>query len=112
MWRLSSGRPAARASRRISRSRAAAAADLASEAPLPPPRPADVKLPEAAPERPATPVEAADEPAGQGGAASPQETRSEITYAYGMVRVSLPKVIDGAQPILPTRFVAYAELVR
>jgi hypothetical protein len=29
-----------------------------------------------------------------------------------MVRVSLPKVIDGAQPILPTRFVAYAELVR
>ncbi len=86
-----------------------APADLTTEAPLPPPRPADVNLPEAAPGDEA-PVEAADEPAGQGDATPRGEVK--ITYAYGIGLASLPKVIDGAQPILPTRFVAYAELVR
>ena len=86
-----------------------APAALTTEAPLPPPRPADVNLPEAAPGDEA-PVEAADEPAGQGDATPRGEVK--ITYAYGIGPASLPKVIDGAQPILPTRFVAYAELVR
>ena len=83
---------------RMAPGKAPAAADLAAEAPLPPPRPADVTLSKAAADDGAT-VEAADEPAAQGGAGSPQETQSEITYAYGVARVSLPKVIDGAQQI-------------
>lgn len=35
-----------------------------------------------------------------------------FSYDYKMARVTLPKVIAGAQPILPTRFTAYAELLR
>jgi hypothetical protein len=94
---------------RVTPGKPPAAADLAAEAPLPPPRPADVKSPDAAHDD-AAPVEAADEAAGLGDA-SPREG-VEITYAYGIGPAILPKVIDGAQPILPTRFVGYAKLVR
>ncbi len=100
------------------------APELAAAAPLPPPRPAEIASIESAPEEagkvdvrendgasPApAPVEAADEAAGQGDA--PRSEAVKITYAYGISRASLPKVIGGAQPILPTRFVAYAEITR
>jgi hypothetical protein len=106
-----------------------AAAEQAMDAPLPPPRPAEIAPSAAAPDDAAPedegrtgasdgaspapmPVEAADEVGGQGDAASQREANVKITYAYGIGPASLPKVIGGAQPILPTRFVAYAELVR
>ncbi|VTZ52234.1 conserved hypothetical protein [Methylocella tundrae] len=99
---------------------------LSTDAPLPPPRPVGIATPaedrgEAAGARlapNAAGVEAADE---IGSAARPVESDApppsragamEITYAYGMARVTLPKVIGGAQKILPARFVAYAELAR
>jgi hypothetical protein len=80
-----------------------AAASL--DAPLPPPRPADVASTDDA-----AAVEAADAAAGQGDAAPSEPVK--ITYAYGIGPAGLPKLIGGAQPILPARFVADAELFR
>ena len=77
----------------------------ALDAPLPPPRPADVASTDDA-----APVEAADAAAGQRDAAPSEPVK--ITYAYGIGPAGLPKLIGGAQPILQARFVAYAELVR
>ncbi|MEJ0092887.1 MAG: hypothetical protein WDN46_05515 [Methylocella sp.] len=64
-------------------------------------------------------VEAADETAATRrpeatNAQSPTRKPANIgfSYDYKMARVTLPKVIAGAQPILPARFTAYAELVR
>ena len=80
-------------------------AALALDAPLPPPRPADVASTDDA-----APVEAADAAAGQGDAAPSEPVK--ITYAYGIGPAGPPKLIGGAQPILPARFVVCAELVR
>lgn len=79
----------------------------ALDAPVPPPRPADVASTDDA-----APVEAADAAAGQGDATATPREAVKITYAYGIGPASLPKLIGGAQPILPARFTAYAELVR
>ncbi len=92
-------------------------AAAALDAPLPPPRPADVASLKddvgtqvVADGAGPAPVEAADTAVGQGDAAPSEPVK--ITYAYGIGPASLPKLIGGAQPILPARFVAYAALVR
>lgn len=79
-----------------------------------PPSVAVVESP-APPLPPARPAAAASEAAAGTAPAAPSESarRREtvaVTYAYGLMRVDLPEVIDGAQPILPTRFVALAAL--
>lgn len=105
---------------------------LSADAPLPPPRPVEIASADSAGAPPednavangrslapnAVRVEAADEIGsarpveGDAPAPPPRPGKLEITYAYGMARVNLPTVIGGAQRILPTRFVAYAELIR
>ncbi|ACK51092.1 conserved hypothetical protein [Methylocella silvestris BL2] len=83
--------------------------------PLPPPRPLEVGA-----EETFASVEAADDArlarekaAGKPGSPPPgRPCDVEISYAYGAARINLLKLIGGAQPILPNRFVAYAELAR
>ncbi|WP_180982489.1 hypothetical protein [Methylocella silvestris] len=76
-------------------------------------------------EEPAVSAEAADEEGAasaareattaEPGSAPPPPRRPsdfEIGYAYGAARIHPPKLIGGAQAILPTRFIATAELAR
>jgi len=85
---------------------------LPSEIPLPPPRPV-----ERTPTAGAIAVQAATEPAlAEAAQAVPLPARRPPEAAYSAVqrlaRVALPKIITGAQPILPPGFSAYADMDR
>jgi hypothetical protein len=91
-----------------------------AEIPLPPPRPAGIAPTNGALElgdgRGSLGAESVADHAGiEAVATLPQPSRLAnvgFSYDYRMARVTLPRVISGAQPILPARFTAYAELIR